>query len=322
MKATLKNGLLAAATAGVMTLAMAGSASALSLNLGYTGGIKLTVSDFDAGAVGYGTTPPGAPGTVICGSSAASLADITACNAAASAPAPNAATLANGLPESTWAIARITAIEGQGPGNPLLWSPGVGGVVEITAMLTGLQDYKVVDNGNGTVTAYAIGGRLQVFVDGNSDYNGGLGPAGRTGDLTYTNVTDGDLWLDIDLSASADAAESAATWKSNFDDPIGDTEVGSAAGCGVITGGNGAAQFVSGTIGLPFCFGGSPDDVYLSTTLTIHPSPTPGSVDYGWTVNSATQVFTSVVPEPGSLALLGTGLLVGAGFYRKRRKAA
>ena len=71
--------------------------------------------------------------------------------------------------------------------------------------------------------------------------------------------------------------------------------------------------------------GGAADPIAWNLTLLNDPNPTATSVDAGVAWNKlgltpgAVQLEGSIAPEPASLALVATGLVVVAGFVRRRR---
>ena len=298
MKMSIKNGLLAAATASVMVLGVAGSASAFTLN--YDGGVKFEFGNFDSGTTGYPTL--GAPGTV-CGS-------IGACDGLGSSPAPDAIGS-----EDTWGIASISRIVTEVGGTDL-WVNGQGGQY-MTAMFYGLTDQPVDYDGTlGSTnfwTAYATGGILDVYLDTNNDYSGAAGPGARTDLSHYPGATEGELFLRLQFGTGAALNDPTATYASSFNDGQA-----SASGSGFldIIGGSGAGLFEQDTL---MGFDGLLHDMFLDVVF----NNVTGGVS--WTVTSVGSVKAVVVPEPSTLALLGGSLLIsafGAGAYRRKKDAA
>jgi hypothetical protein len=137
----------------------------------------------------------------------------------------------------------------------------------------------------------------------------------------FTNLATGSLWLSAAFAPGSDTDFPLATLVStifNNNGVDGKTGVAATLGTGSalldVTGGSTAAtlntnSYLNPTTGLY-------DDISLANTFSILHSAPAGAL--GWAIVSSDPLNVTAVPEPGTFALLGIGLM-GMALFGKRK---
>lgn len=272
---------------------VAGAANAFTITVG---SYKMIVDSYDSGTI-YDTSVAG----TICTTTATCDAAIVFGAAAA-----------NGS-EDTWGILSVSSITNLST-NTTEFSRGADGY--LIGMFYGLTDYKVVSDGVGGQTAFSHGGSIELYTSA-TNYHPEVGPSsGRAAVVAANTGPAANLYLSADFAVGASAIETSATYVNHFD-----TTTGSGSGSGFLsyTGGSGLSHFDTNTR-MTF------DGFTLADarfTATVDPVVDTGDLGFGagWLAGNSADVRGFAVPEPGSMALVGLGLMGLAGLSRRKQKS-
>ena len=178
---------------------------------------------------------------------------------------------------------------------------------EITGSFGGIVVTSVTANADGTFTINATGGTLSIYVDNTPDYDG-----------TIANATNGTLMVSFNFIPGIVPGDPTTTvhgTASGITNPLSGEAFGY---LDVIPGSGPWASFFDGNA-IPGIVGAPPgaDALEQSNFNSQTGIPAP------WTLVSHDPVVGTIIPEPGSLMLLGAGLIgVGRSFKRRFNRAS
>jgi hypothetical protein len=219
-----------------------------------------------------------------------------------------------------YGVLRITSIET--PGGDPLWQQGVGGNGFLTGVFADINVLTSVPDGAGGLNVQGSGGLMNIYLSitapdlsqglaGYAAAGGGCAP----GDLCYNTISnnaDTILFLQLAFVSGIDSTNPAVTVNANFDTTAFPT-TGDAASYLDVIGGAYASNFDSN--GQVTAFGNR--DFLIQNTFCANNAPNCSGLG-DWDLRSDDPATGRFIPEPGTLALLGLGLLGLGGVVRRK----
>jgi hypothetical protein len=187
--------------------------------------------------------------------------------------------------------------------NPVAWYDGTTGVDEITGSFHDIFVHKVVQYTPTLFDVLSSGGQLDLYYDSTADWDGS--------DL---HATDGTLMVSFQFIPGIIPGDALTTVNGSVNaltNPLSGQAFGYLA---VIPGSGAWAQYFDGNA-IPGVAGAPANADALIQSNFTGPFADPHGV---YNITSFDPVRGTIVPEPGTMMLLGVGLILVAGTSRKR----
>lgn len=293
-----------------------------------TGSVTISFdSMLDQGTIGY--TNPGQPNNT----TATLCTSVATCNAV-----PGQTTGANAYGDDTWGVLNVASIVSNVTGDTL-WARNStttsGNGKFLTGFFYGLQDFRVDltlnSVGAPTITTFSTGGQVDLFWN-SAEYNSAtVSAANRATATTFTGVTGGVKAASLVFNPTADGNEPASYYRSiynytsNGSGGVGYLDVVAGSGAASDADGNPNTQDLAVLLETSNSWLDGqtmdPSGVYHDAALfTVFGPATTAQLGNGWTVKGSGYADSNI-PEPGSMALAGLGLIGLAALRRRKQQA-
>ncbi len=245
---------------------------------------------------------------------------------------------ANSFGDDSWGIFSVLEIRSNVTGNKL-WEASTNNY--LTGMFYGLQDDYVTALGVNSwqqINTYSIGGQVDLYWNASDINTTTVDASSRTASNVFAGITGGTLAASAKFNPTANSNVPQSTYTSSYN--YASISGGGSGYLDIVPGSGNASSADSdpNTINLASMMlyadqwaGTSydpletPHDAYLQTTFSRAFTTCEGvgctsQQARGWSVYGSGDI-TSKIPEPGSMALVGLGLMGLAGLRRRKEKA-
>lgn len=242
-------------------------------------------------------------------------------------PAGTATTTNFQVGDTTFGILTVTSISSNTGSPQVLWTAGAPGDGFLFGVYVGPKIASITPGGGGFQFTSTTTTNINIFSSNTNTFNASQGTGGyifggcSLGALCYNGISNVGDPLALSIASAPGISNIAGVLTTGSVNALSSPISGQASFDADATGGTAFSQFH--TLGVPNTNGDPKTDFFLSSTFCGNGSSgsCQGGITVGnWLLLSQDPVNGNVVPEPGSLVMIGTALL-GFGFMGWRRRA-